>query len=317
IIRPMLACNRLEVLAWLDEAGEEYREDRTNEDQRYFRNFIRHSLLPTIETALPGASRSILRLTRHSAEALDFIEQSSLANLPALLMDSATSATVELRSALLLSLHPAERACILDALAREYLGLVYGLQSIHHDQALQILKKGAGKVLLDRHAHFAMESGRFCLYKTETPAGRFVPLTLEVPGEAVLPDGTRITAKTVAAAPGSEEIRKQSDSTAYVDLDAIQPPLCIRSRQPGDRFRPMGMQRIRKLKEIFIKCKFPRSQRDRIPLIEDRGQIVWIPGIRLAEGFQVLESTRRVLKIEVVPSADAVWARPTTRKEYE
>jgi tRNA(Ile)-lysidine synthase len=77
----------------------------------------------------------------------------------------------------------------------------------------------------------------------------------------------------------------------------------------------MGMQRSRKLKEVFIKCKLPRSQRDRIPLIEDRGNIIWIPGIRLAEGFQISESTRRVLRIEVVPAADAVWARTTTRKE--
>jgi tRNA(Ile)-lysidine synthase len=315
IIRPMLACTRQEVLSWLEESGQEYCEDTSNEDQGIVRNYIRHSLLPSMQTAWPGVSENILRLARHAAEALDSIEQRALARIPEICMEPSTSAVTELNASILLSLHPAERACILDTLARQHLGLFYGLLSIHHEQALQILKKGSGRVQLPGEAYFAMESGRFCLYKSDAPAGRLSPLSLEVPGETILPDGTRILADTHSSPPGIEEIRQRSDRIAYVDLDAIQPPLRIRSRQPGDRFRPMGMQRSRKLKEVFIKCKLPRSQRDRIPLIEDRGNIIWIPGIRLAEGFQISESTRRVLRIEVVPAADAVWARTTTRKE--
>jgi tRNA(Ile)-lysidine synthase len=315
IIRPMLNCTREEIVTWLEEIGQDYCEDASNRDEKHSRNYVRHSLLPSMEKVNQGTREKLLVLARHAADAFDLVERQAMEHLPRLVLRPSTSACIELNAGLLFSLHPAERAYILDTLAREHLGLFYGLLLTHHQQALQILEKGTGRVQLPGRVYFAMESGRFCLYKSDGTAGGLSPLSLDVPGETILPDGTRIIAETDSALPGLEEIRKLSGRIAYMDLNAVHTPLCIRSRQPGDRFCPMGMQRNRKLKDIFINCKVPSSQRDRMPLIEDRGRIIWIPGIRLAEGFQVSESTERVLKIEVVPSIDAVWARSTSGGE--
>ncbi|MDA0841613.1 MAG: tRNA lysidine(34) synthetase TilS [Planctomycetota bacterium] len=313
IIRPMLKCTREEIVAWLREIGQDYCEDSSNQDEKHLRNYLRRTLLPAMEEVSQGAREKLLVLARHAADAFDLVERQAMGQLPHLVLKPSTSACLELNAELLMTLHPAERAGILDVLAREHLDLFYGLLSTHHDQALQILAKGTGQVQLPGQAFFAMESGRFCFYKSYGPAEGLSPLSLEVPGETMLPDGTKIITETVLAPPGIDEIRKLSARVAYVDMDAIQPPLRTRSRQPGDRFRPMGMQRSRKLKEVFIKCKLPRSQRDRMPLIEDKENIIWIPGIRLAEGYQILSSSARVLRIEIKPAGDAVWAQTTTR----
>ena len=48
IIRPLMDCPRVLVLDYLQSLGQAFREDSTNEDVRYRRNFIRHRLLPTL-----------------------------------------------------------------------------------------------------------------------------------------------------------------------------------------------------------------------------------------------------------------------------
>ena len=50
IVRPLLTVSREEVLAHLEERGLSWREDPTNADPRYFRNRVRHELLPYLET---------------------------------------------------------------------------------------------------------------------------------------------------------------------------------------------------------------------------------------------------------------------------
>ena len=67
----------------------------------------------------------------------------------------------------------------------------------------------------------------------------------------------------------------------------------VRNRRPGDRLRPLGCDYRRRLKEVLIDHRVPRLQRDRLPLLEVGGRIVWVPGVtvdndcRLAPGLQV------------------------------
>ena len=49
----------------------------------------------------------------------------------------------------------------------------------------------------------------------------------------------------------------------------------------------VGMDGTKKLQDIFTDAKVPRDQRARIPVVECRGQIVWLPGYRVARGWEV------------------------------
>ncbi|HKI38468.1 MAG TPA: tRNA lysidine(34) synthetase TilS [Gemmataceae bacterium] len=48
VVRPLLKATRAEVMAYLNEVGQPYRQDRTNLDPRFTRNRIRHQLLPRL-----------------------------------------------------------------------------------------------------------------------------------------------------------------------------------------------------------------------------------------------------------------------------
>ena len=85
---------------------------------------------------------------------------------------------------------------------------------------------------------------------------------------------------------------------AVVDLAKLRFPLEVRNRRPGDLYRPLGAPGRKKLKEILRAKGIARDDRDRLPVFLSRGEIVWVPGLPVAEGFKVRAGTRRVFSIE-------------------
>jgi tRNA(Ile)-lysidine synthase len=73
----------------------------------------------------------------------------------------------------------------------------------------------------------------------------------------------------------------------------------VRSWRHGDRIRPLGMSGSRKLQDIFVDAKVPAARRSGIPVFVCGGEIVWIPGYRLARGWEVGGDEDRALQLEV------------------
>lgn len=75
LIRPLLAVRRAELVAYLDDLGQTYRSDSSNEDTRLTRNRIRHELLPQLaEVFNPSVVDALLRLGTLAGEAQAVIE---------------------------------------------------------------------------------------------------------------------------------------------------------------------------------------------------------------------------------------------------
>ncbi|MCX7926068.1 MAG: tRNA lysidine(34) synthetase TilS [Fimbriimonadales bacterium] len=93
------------------------------------------------------------------------------------------------------------------------------------------------------------------------------------------------------------------DAQATLDADAIQGQLIVRNGRKGDRFQPLGMNAPKKLSDIFIDRKIPKSERWRLPLLCDEAGILWIPGYTIAERARVTPQTRRVLQATLYRNA--------------
>ena len=58
-------------------------------------------------------------------------------------------------------------------------------------------------------------------------------------------------------------------------------PLRVRSRRSGDRITAKEMNLDCKVKDVFINCKIPITERDSWPIVVDSNDvIVWIPGLK-------------------------------------
>jgi tRNA(Ile)-lysidine synthase len=103
---------------------------------------------------------------------------------------------------------------------------------------------------------------------------------------------------TVEGFPGASPL----DTEVFFDLDRLELPLSVRSRSAGDRIQPYGLNGTKKVKDMFIDAKIPPSQRDAVPLIVDaKGQILWIPGLRHSKHAPVQTETVHVLHMKLIP----------------
>lgn len=96
--------------------------------------------------------------------------------------------------------------------------------------------------------------------------------------------------------------RKKSDSefVEFIDYNKAKYPLKLRNRRVGDKFYPLKMAGVKKVKEFFIDNKVPKSHRDLIPLLVDsEGKIIWIVGMRLDDRVKITSNTKKILYIKI------------------
>lgn len=92
------------------------------------------------------------------------------------------------------------------------------------------------------------------------------------------------------------------------DADSVGSEVILRHWQPGDRFRPIGMDQSAKLQNIFVNARVPRLERHNKLVAESPGHgIFWVEDLRIGDKFKVRPDTRRVLEWR--------WTRETPKTE--
>ena len=115
--------------------------------------------------------------------------------------------------------------------------------------------------------------------------------------EVVPPSGVR--ASICTCDPASFKAR---DQVGHLDADLVRPPLVVATRKPGDRMRALGLKQPKRVQDILVDAHVPRQIRDSLPVVSDSEEIVWIPGVTVAESKRVTSATRHQLHLEILRS---------------
>jgi len=101
----------------------------------------------------------------------------------------------------------------------------------------------------------------------------------------------------VSMRPKARRPGRPRNRTELFDADKIGSRLILRHWRPGDRFQPIGYPRAAKLQDLFVNQRVPRETRSRLVIATTAlGEIFWVEGLRIAEGFKLDKATRRGLK---------------------
>lgn len=84
LARPLLGFTRGELEAWAVAQSLSWLEDPSNADPRFDRNYLRLEILPRLRARWPAAARTVQRVARQAAEAIDLEDQATAADLDAL-----------------------------------------------------------------------------------------------------------------------------------------------------------------------------------------------------------------------------------------
>jgi tRNA(Ile)-lysidine synthase len=145
-------------------------------------------------------------------------------------------------------------------------------------------------------------------------------IAVSVPGTTLMPGSPWGLVATELHEWDLDKIRANEDEwTAYVDGDQLREAVALRTREPGDAFKPQGMggQSV-KLGAFLINRKVPRHVRERVPLLVSSGRILWVCGHRLAEGAGVRSATNRVVRLRFerfLGEAPAAGGRAAPRRD--
>jgi tRNA(Ile)-lysidine synthase len=206
------------------------------------------------------------------------------------LRESTTDDALELDRAPLTSMHPALASRVARiALTKLSKGRFVGYE--HVNAFLDFVRYAAAGSVLSLPGQHAVCRGPRITLTGGTPRRQLensFEYPLSIPGEVTLNhQGWAISAEPVADGP-SGRLQARGDAV-WVSAPALRPPLRVRSRRAGDRFRPLGMGGAdKKLQDFLVDRKVPRETRDTLPLVVDgTDRIVWVVGHSIGEDFRV------------------------------
>lgn len=306
LIRPLLDVSRRDILAFLERRGLEHREDRTNRETRYLRNWIRLDLLPGLRDRSDGGLDERLgRLGGMLRSDNALLERWVAEVYPRVAHGD------ELDRAAFLGLEPGLQARMLRFWLGRGLGTLRRIGFVHVDAVLKVIEAAVphGSVSLPGSWIVVREYDSVRLVRSAA-ASRADDYCYALPleGEVEIPEaGVRVTAWR-----SDSRERPEGGFEAAFDLTRLERDggeLRMRNFRPGDRLRPLGMTGHKKLKDLFIDLKVPRSRRRTLPLLLAGEEILWVPGCARSDFATVGPDTGAVWRVRISwrPPMPARW----------
>ena len=266
-LRPLLPFSHAELIEYLNEIGQPWREDETNRVSDTPRNALRNEILPRIRDFYPGAADALARFAAISADEDAFIGE--------------IAETVW-----------RERA-------REYAGvrIMKNFSSLSPALKRRTLRRALDGADFDTVERVCTSEGSLQLpggltaYRTD--ADLYVSRTFSPPPDVPLPDEGRVALPGVCllAIENAPSVPIRDGGLAQVlDAEALKSAV-LRTRRAGDFIAPLGMGgRSKSLSDYLTDRKLPYPLRDRVPVIARGSEILWAAGVGVSEHARVFEN---------------------------
>jgi len=284
VIRPLLFADKTEIIDYAKEKSLEFREDSSNKLLKYHRNFIRRNIIPRLEEINPSFNKTIGK-TLMRIEGTDRFIKNWL-KIEKQNYFNRKGADIFIEKAFI---RDNNEPVILHEIIKPY--------GFSFDQSLLIFNQ------LDNRAGALFHSNEFILnidrdhliISEKKQDENFYFIQKE--DKVIQADG--ITLKL--------EVREREKidinyikGCEFFDLKKISYPLLLRPWNEGDWFIPLGMKGKKKLSDFMIDKKIPLNLKNRIMVLVSGESILWIVGYQIDDRFKIQNSTREVLKINLL-----------------
>jgi tRNA(Ile)-lysidine synthase len=280
LLRPLLHATRAEILSYANEKRWSWREDSSNKEDSYRRNFIRHHIVPRLREINPSLAETFRATQRRLIDAEQVILREADKRRQSFIRKANGDTWIH-RDAF----HD-QNIALAEVLLGEY-GLTFSqvndlLECISRGEISRMFLTQAYRLNLDRDYLIVSPAGaepveiRFAKenQSLEHPLGIF-NILIEDGNEPVL----------------------QGSNEASLDFDQLSEDLIIRKWKDGDRFRPLGMEGKKKISDFMIDEKIPLNLKERIYVLESAGDIAWVIGYRIGHDFRITEDTQKRFNI--------------------
>ena len=290
-IHPLLESGREEILAFLQAAGQPWRQDVTNVEGDNRRARMRRELLPVVRSIFgAGSADAPARLAELLAADLDLLDRWTAEALTGVRQGDGLDVSG------LQDLEPALAGRVLRTWLREDQDddPAADLDLGHVRAALAWLESGTSGTSLD------------------LPGGRRLQRDFDVvrlEGRGTVParrSGAeyRILVRSgefpAGHLPGHGDPADEATWSLTCPADALTGNLRVRNWRSGDRMQPFGLDGSKKLSDLFREQRLPTTARQGVLVVEDDAGIVWAVGVARAERTRTSPTTGAAVTMTVI-----------------
>lgn len=306
IVRPLYEVRRKDIVAYLTQNGQLYRQDSSNAKPVYTRNRIRHELIPAVNRIVPSAIDALCRMAELCREDERYLETQVAGFASSMLREDGQGGYLVERGLVQALPLAIQRRLLREALRRCHpLHRAPGSATVEAVRGM-LAKNPSSATLSLKSLEVAVSEKHLCLapqsrsakrqMKTEITSG----ISLAIPSHTLWAGTGQQIQVQVVPVEQARQIQRLSDWFMVLDADRVAGPVMLRAWRRGDRFCPSGMKgRSKKVQDFFVDVKVPKTMRDRIPLLVSQERIVGVLGYRQDERFGVGPSTRHCLVISI------------------
>jgi len=287
IIRPLLPFRRGEILEFMQTNQYEWREDSSNRESKYKRNYIRNEILPLIEEKFPAGIRSLgqsFQRIKDSGKAFFYLYQ--VWKEQHVKVDNGYQ-FLELKDFISL---PGKHSLLF------YWLRDYGFGTADIEDIVACAERGdAGKIFFAGNYTLNLDRGQLILAEKSIDWESF----------EIQKDDIRLVIKDEKydiLRVGQEFTLDRDPTNAMLDLDKLSFPLTVRKWESGDRMVPLGMKSEKKISDILIDRKLPLIEKEKIAVILSGSEIIWLVGHRISDRFKCDSESKNILYLKKIKS---------------
>lgn len=290
LARPLLFARRVELEAYATLHGLSWREDRSNAEDTYDRNFLRLRVIPLLAERFPAIGDNLAANLRRFREA-EALKDKALSPLIHKLfqVDGAHGWKIPVEALRMLSFRETFLWEVLKGL---------GFQTGQLADLLHLLDSGSGRWVASASHRVVRHRAWLLIHPLNLESTPIFVLD-EDEGSINAPGGR--FSWTLTDRPAGELSR--DPGMVWLDAADLRFPLLLRRWRKGDYFYPLGLGKKKKVARFLIDERMSLPDKERTWVVESDRRIIWVVGLRIDERFKVTPGSRRILRLELQPDA--------------
>jgi tRNA(Ile)-lysidine synthase len=286
LLRPLLCFTKNEILEYATANKLHYRDDKSNYQIKYERNYLRSKIVPLLKNINPSLENTFYANSRHLEESINMANEYIETRVKEIVKHEADDIIIDKQQVLdekykssivFAILHPFgynghQLEQLLEAIQQPNNSGKTFLSSTHItliDRLTIIIRPQKKEAVVDKHYFHSLEELK-----------RFPELSLYIEG--------------------TTHFDFSNANQLAIDLERLLFPLCIRKKQTGDKFMPFGMKQFKKLSDFFINSKLTEFEKEQVWILENgNGDIIWVMGYRSDERYRIRGNELHLYKMEL------------------
>ncbi len=288
-VRPLLDCEKVDIINYLELKRLKYATDRTNRSLDYRRNILRMKVLPVLTKLNPEIRETIRRECQILKYDDDYLWGEANKLYGRVVRFEKDCAVLDTDRLMRYNL-PVTIRLVMKAIS-ELRGDLSGYESKHYYAIISLTNKEHSKrISLPKGLYAQCEYGHIVIGRTRP--SRILKIPVDINNRSALIGDMRLKIRIEKDC----NLGLSTGNREFFDLDQLNLPLYVRNKRPGDLIETSVGRK--KLKKVYSEKRIVPRKRGETMLLCDQIGILWVIGIRRALRGMVSDKTKQTLVVE-------------------